>query len=120
MGDDLRAASPGELDGVAGDCGGGGLGGGEELAADKPADGGLCGTTGQAGVFGELLIADVDGGLAAGLLAGQPEVDEEGCGAVIVAGEVAEERVEDVVVELDLAGHAVPMISIAMNGQLWR
>lgn len=41
----------------------------------------------------------------AGLLAGEPEIDEEGRRFAVVTGEVAEEGVEDVVVELDLGGH---------------
>ena len=116
-GGDLGTAAPGELHGVAGDGGSVGPGGGEEFAAEQPADGRLRGAAGEAGVLGEALIADADGGAVAGLLASQPEIDEEGGGLAVVAGEVAEESVEDVVVEFDLgAGHAVPMISIAMSG----
>ena len=73
------------------------------------------GAAGEAGVFGEILIADADGSAAEGLLAGEPQVNEEGGGSAVVAGEVAEKGVEDVVVDL---GHAVPTINIAINGQL--
>jgi hypothetical protein len=99
----LRAAAPWEKNCVSGDGGGVGFGGCEQFATGEPADGGLHGAAGEAGVFGELLVADGDGRFAAGLLAGQPEVGEEGCGAVVVAGEVAEEGVEDVVVEFGLS-----------------
>ena len=61
----------------------------------------------------------VTGDLCRALLAGEPEIHEEGGGFAVVAGEIAQERVEDVVVELDLrVGHAVPMKSIARSGQL--
>ena len=102
-------AAPGKLHGVAGDGGRVGFGDGDELAAQEPADGGLRGAAREAGVFGELLVAEVDGCFAAGLLASKPEVDEERCGFAVVAGEVAEEGVEDVVVQLnllDLGGHS--------------
>jgi len=49
------------LDGVGGDGRGVGFGRGEELAGKEPADRGLGGAAGEAGVFGEGLEADVDG-----------------------------------------------------------
>jgi hypothetical protein len=105
------AAFPGCQDFVGG-CGGDvGFGDGEEFAADEPGDGRLCGAFGDADGFGELLIADGDGGGAALLgifllgifllLRGEPDVDEKAGGAAVVADEVAQEDVRDVGVELE-------------------
>jgi hypothetical protein len=115
------SASPGCEDFVGGCGGDGGFGDGEEFAADEPGDGRLCGAFGDADGFGELLIADGDGGGAALLgifllgiflpgifllgifllLRGEPDVDEKAGGAAVVADEVAQEDVGDVGVELE-------------------
>ena len=96
-----RAVSPWRKDRVLGCCGNGGLGGDEELAADQPAYGRLRGTLGDADGFGEILITDGDGRVAALLLAGKPEVDEKARRAAIVADEVAQENVGDIRVEFE-------------------
>ena len=70
-----------------------------ELAADQPAYGRLRGTLGDADGFGEILITDGDGRVAALLLAGKPEVDEKARRAAIVSDEVAQENVGDIRVE---------------------
>ena len=105
------AVSPGGEDFVGGRGGYGGLGCREKFAADEPGDGGLGRTFGDAGGFGELLIADGDCGgtallgrfllLRLLLLRGEPEIDKEAGGAAVVADEVAEENVGDVGVELE-------------------
>ena len=64
-------------------------GSGEEFATEEPGDGGLGGAFGDADVFGEVLIADLDRFTGAGVLGGEPEIDEEGGGAAVVAYEVA-------------------------------
>jgi len=73
--------------------------GGEELSADQPAHGGLHGTLGDTDVFGDFLIADLDDAVLVLLLGSEPEIDEEGHRAVVVADQVAEENVHDVIVE---------------------
>jgi hypothetical protein len=95
------AVSPGCEDFVLGCGGDGGFGCGEEFAADEPAYGGLRGTFRDANGFGELLIADADGGGAALLLASEPDVDEKAGRTAVVADEVAHEDVGDVGVELE-------------------
>jgi hypothetical protein len=95
------SAFPGCEDFVLGCGGDGGFGGGEELAADEPGDGGLRGAFGDADGFGEFLIGDADGGGAALLLGGEPDVDEKAGGAAVVADEVAQEDVGDVGIELE-------------------
>jgi hypothetical protein len=110
------AVSPGCEDFVGGGRGDGGFGGGEEFAADEPRYGRLRGAFGDADGFGEVLIADGDGGGAALLkmfllgifllstfllLRGEPDVDEEAGGAAVVANEVAEKDVGDVGVEFE-------------------
>jgi hypothetical protein len=100
------SASPGREDFVGGCGGDGGFGDGEELAPDEPAYGGLGGAFGDAYGFGELLIADRDGGGAALLgifllLRGEPDVDEKAGGAAVVADEIAQEDVGDVGIELE-------------------
>jgi hypothetical protein len=95
------SASPGCEDFVLRGSSDGGFGGGEELAADEPAYRRLRGAFRDADRFGELLIADADGGVAALLLAGKPDVDEEAGGAAVVADEVAQENVSDVGIELE-------------------
>jgi hypothetical protein len=95
------AVSPGGEDFVGGGCGDGGLGGGEEFAADEPGYGGLGGAFGDADGFGQLLIADGDGGGATLLLCREPDVHEEAGGAPVVADKIAEEDVGDVGVELE-------------------
>jgi hypothetical protein len=95
------AASPGCKDfvlGCRGDCA---FGDCEEFAADKPGDGGLGGAFGDADGFGEILIADGDGGAASLLLRGEPDVDEEAGGAAVMADEVAQEDVGDVGIKLE-------------------
>ena len=61
----------------------------EEFPAEEPGDGRLGGAFRDADVFGEVLIADLDGFAGAGVLGGEPEIDEEGGGAAVVAYEVA-------------------------------
>jgi hypothetical protein len=102
---------PGGEDFVAGRGGYRGLGCREKFAADEPGYGGLSGAFGDADGFGELPIADGDGGgsVLLGifllsiflLLRGEPEVDEEASGASVVADEVAEEDIGDVGIELE-------------------
>jgi len=104
---------PGTEDGVTRGGGGVLLGGGEEFSADEPADGALHGTLGNADGFGHLLIADADFVATPLLLGSEPEIDEKGDGAVVVAHEVAKEDVHDVVVEGE---HAIPAVSIATTG----
>jgi len=94
-------ALPGSEDFVSGGCSYGGLGCREKFAANKPAYGGLRGAFGDADGFGEILVADGDGGGAALLLCREPNVDEEAGGAAIVADEIAEEDIGDVGVELE-------------------
>ena len=67
----------------------------------------LRGAAREAGVLRELDVADGDGRFSAGLLAGEPEVDEKRRGLAIVAGKVAQQRVEDVVVDRDLFASAL-------------
>ena len=112
----MASALPGGEDFVGGRGGCGGFGRGEEFAADEPTYGRLRGAFGDADGFGELLIADGDGGGAALLgiflllgflllhlllLRGEPEIDEEAGGAAVVADEVAEENVGYVGIELE-------------------
>ena len=89
---------------VLGSGGNGLAGDGEEFAAQEPADAGLRGAFGDADIFGEFAVADGDGATAALLFGGDPEIDEEAGGAAVAADEIAEECVDNVVVEL---GHDV-------------
>jgi hypothetical protein len=72
----------------------------EQLAAKQPADGGLSRAAGDADGFGEVLIADLNGGIATLLLRRDPEIDEECDGAFVMPDEVPHENVRYVIVEL--------------------
>ena len=94
-----RGGPPGSEGRVVWDGGGIFLGGGEQFAAAEPAYGGLDGTFRNADIFGEFLVADLNGSAAAGLLGGEPKIHEKADGAAIVAHEIAQKHVGDVVVE---------------------
>ena len=82
-----------------GDGGGALFGCGEQFPAAEPAYGGLDGTFGDADVFGEFLVADLNGCAAAGLFGGEPKIDEKADRAAVVANQIAQEHVGDVVVD---------------------
>ncbi len=90
---------PGSESGVARDGGGVFLACGEQFPAAEPAYGGLDGALGNTDILGEFLVADLNGGVAASLLDGEPKIDQKADGASIVTDEVAQEHVSDVVVE---------------------
>src|SRR6185437_606550 len=96
-----RSPPPRELRGVDGHSRRVCLADAEQLAAKKPADGGLRRTAREAGVLRELDIADGDRFFAAALLAHQPEINEKRGGLTVVTRQVAQQRVEDVVVNGD-------------------
>jgi hypothetical protein len=98
---------PGRENFVLRGCGNGGLGDGEEFAADEPGDGRLCSALGDTDRFGEILVRDGDGIVGLILLLGrEPEVDEEGGGAAVVTDEITHEDAGEIRIELDgLRGH---------------
>ncbi len=57
------------------------------------------GTFGDADGFGDFAVADLDHSVAALRFGGQPEIDEEGDGAAVVADQVAHQDVDYVIVE---------------------
>ena len=97
----LFATFPWREDFVDRGCGDGGFVDSEKLAADEPAYRGLRGAFGDADGFGEVLVADLDGGASPLLLGGEPDVDEKAGGSAVVADEIAEKNVGDVWVELE-------------------
>ena len=106
---------------VARSSGHGFLGRSQQLSFDEPGHSGLGGTFRNSDAFSDLAIAGFDGE-SFSLLAREPEIDQESDDAPVVADEVAHERVDYVVVELDHAAHldaenlAIPAVNIAFTG----
>ncbi len=77
----------------------------DQPAAAQDAQGLLDGALGEAGVLGDLAVAQADGGRALGAgAAPEEQVHEERRGAAVVADQVAEQDIDDVAVEAEGVG----------------
>jgi hypothetical protein len=85
----------------------------DEFAAVQGAEGGLHGALGESGFLRDLVVAQADRfGAFAGRASAEEEIDHEGGGTVVVADEVAEEHVDDVMVEVEDGHGAISVMTI--------